>query len=114
MQGIPGKWVTEHLSQQNQHIILRINDRTWRGRFSHDKVRGGGKLSNIRQFAADNSLEEFDVCVFHPSKGTNSGAVVLDVSIFRVVQELTARTEVAVPQSAVERVKVKFEAHSPA
>ncbi|KAI4336932.1 hypothetical protein L6164_015402 [Bauhinia variegata] len=84
---IPSKWNAEHLPQQNQDVILRVGKSEWIARYSYGHSRGTGGFSRgWKHFALDNNLEEFDVCVFKPA-GKMNNALILDVSIFRAVEE---------------------------
>lgn len=90
---IPSERLTDHLSSENQDIFLRCNNDTWRTRYNfYPSRRYGGITGGWKHFALDNNLEEFDVCLFKPAADTIEDTVVLDVSIFRVVQEITPPT----------------------
>jgi hypothetical protein len=92
-QYIPSERLTDHLSSENQDIFLRCNNDTWRTRYNfYPSRRYGGITGGWKHFALDNNLEEFDVCLFKPAADTIEDTVVLDVSIFRVVQEITPPT----------------------
>ncbi|KAF5740725.1 B3 domain-containing protein REM16-like isoform X1 [Tripterygium wilfordii] len=94
--GIPSWWMNKHLSLKNQDLILRVNEDTWQVTFRYVYSRGHGGLSTgWKNFALDNKLDEFDVCVFEPSSPLNN-CVVLDVKIFRVVPEVQPLTPVKV------------------
>lgn len=95
MQFIPTQWVTKNLSLCNQDVILRLGNNEWPAKFSFTASRQcGGLTSGWKHFAIDNNLEEFDVCVFEPVPKT-SGPVVLEVRIFRVVEDVIPLTRVS-------------------
>ncbi|XP_023538425.1 B3 domain-containing protein REM16-like [Cucurbita pepo subsp. pepo] len=92
---IPTQWVTKNLSLCNQDVILRLGNNEWPAKFSFTASRQcGGLTSGWKHFAIDNNLEEFDVCVFEPVPKT-SGPVVLEVRIFRVVEDVIPLTRVS-------------------
>lgn len=69
----------------------------WLARYSYHAIRHTGGLSGgWKYFTLDNNLEEFDVCVFKPAGHLNN-ALMLDVSVFRVVEEITPLTAVKSP-----------------
>ncbi|KAF5739422.1 transcriptional factor B3 family protein [Tripterygium wilfordii] len=85
---IPSVWIKKHLSLEHQDVILRIKDNIWHTKFSYIKARGFGGLDRgWKNFAIDNNLEEFDVCVFERGSDMND-CTLFDVNIFRVVQEV--------------------------
>ncbi|KAF5747081.1 transcriptional factor B3 family protein [Tripterygium wilfordii] len=85
---IPSFWMKQHLTLEDQGIILRVKDNTWHTKFSYVKSRGfGGLARGWKNFAMDNNLEEFDVCVFERGSDMND-CILLDVNIFRVVEEV--------------------------
>ncbi|KAH9758459.1 B3 domain-containing protein REM16 [Citrus sinensis] len=92
---IPASWMSKYLTLENQDVILRLNEKTWITRFQFCKPRCSGGLSGgWKNFAVDNHLDEFDVCVFSPDNpGTKP--MVLNVSIFRVVNAVVPLTQVA-------------------
>ncbi|GAY39430.1 hypothetical protein CUMW_044310 [Citrus unshiu] len=92
---IPASWMSKYLTLENQDVILRLNEKTWITRFQFCKPRCSGGLSGgWKNFAVDNHLDEFDVCVFGPDNpGTKP--MVLNVSIFRVVNAVVPLTQVA-------------------
>lgn len=92
---IPASWMSKYLTLENQDVILRLNEKTWITRFQFCKPRCSGGLSGgWKNFAVDNHLDEFDVCVFSPDNpGTKP--MVLNVSIFRVVNAAVPLTQVA-------------------
>ncbi|KAJ4701835.1 B3 domain-containing protein [Melia azedarach] len=92
---IPAGWMTKHLTLENQDVILCLNEKTWVTRFQFCKPRCSGGLSGgWKNFAVDNNLDEFDVCVFNPDI-TGIKPVVLNVSIFRVVNDVSPLVQVA-------------------
>uniref|UniRef100_A0A2C9TZZ9 TF-B3 domain-containing protein n=1 Tax=Manihot esculenta TaxID=3983 RepID=A0A2C9TZZ9_MANES len=83
---IPSAWMTKHIScRENQDVILRMKENTWRTRLYYRRKpnRGGLACGGWRSFVLDNKLREFDVCVFEPGSLDNE-SVVLDVKIFHV------------------------------
>ncbi|KAI4316760.1 hypothetical protein L6164_024708 [Bauhinia variegata] len=88
---IPTRMAAELLPPQNQDVILRTGNSEWIARYTFVQNRGtGGLAGGWKHFALDNNLEEFDVCVFKPSgKSEKYNALIMDVSIFRVVHEVT-------------------------
>ncbi|KAF5445028.1 hypothetical protein F2P56_034111 [Juglans regia] len=94
---IPSDWMAKNLSKENQEIILRVENNTWQARYYFHQGRGyGGITGGWKHFAVDNNLEEFDVCLFKPA-GHMNYSIILDVSIFRVVHELTPLTQLSSP-----------------
>lgn len=93
MQAIPSAWLATHLPiKGNQDVILRFKDRAWHTRFFYHKSRNNGGLTGgWKKFALDNNLHEFDVCVFEPLDLVNY-PIILNVSIFRVVEEVSPIT----------------------
>ncbi|CAK7347627.1 unnamed protein product [Dovyalis caffra] len=85
---VPSAWLVKHLPiKGNQDVILRFKERTWNTRFLYHKSRNtGGLTGGWKKFALDNKLHEFDVCVFEPLDLV-SNPVILNVSIFRAVEE---------------------------
>lgn len=69
-------------------VTLRFEERNWlvtfHRRFSNNN---GGFTVGWKKFVLDNFLEESDVCLFKPASKTPE-AMVMDVSIFRVVKEV--------------------------
>ncbi|KAF7829723.1 B3 domain-containing protein [Senna tora] len=87
---IPSKWITEHLSPYSEDVILRVGEREWPAKFSFEHGRRtGGLTGGWKHFALDNNLEEFDVCVIRLADKTIK-PMVMEVQIFRVVEEVTA------------------------
>ncbi|KAE9600057.1 hypothetical protein Lal_00045912 [Lupinus albus] len=86
---IPNKWIFEHISPTSQNVILRVGGTEWLAKYSLHNIRHtGGLTGGWKHFALDNNLEEFDVCVLEPA-GEINNTLILDVSIFRVVEEIT-------------------------
>ncbi|XWS21122.1 hypothetical protein CRYUN_Cryun30bG0028400 [Craigia yunnanensis] len=91
---IPTAWVAKHLSKENEDVILRINQRTWKTRFYYHRRHDCGGLSGgWRNFVNDNNLEEHDVCVFEPAD-IRRKPIVLDVSIFHALQAAVPLSQV--------------------
>lgn len=89
---IPNEWKPKLVFRKGEEVILQVEEKTWVCKFcscrSHGGFQGGWK-----RFACENYLEEFDVCLFVPA-GRNNGMYVLNVSIFRVVQEVIPPTPI--------------------
>ncbi|XP_021721871.1 B3 domain-containing protein REM16-like [Chenopodium quinoa] len=87
---IPQSWNYKGFSRdKRQEVILRTNDNTWEVSFCIINRRGHGAFrGGWKKFALDNFLEESDSCLFVPG-GQENKRFVLDVSIFRVVPEVT-------------------------
>ncbi|XVF63959.1 hypothetical protein PTKIN_Ptkin09bG0128600 [Pterospermum kingtungense] len=91
---IPTAWVHKRLLKENVDVILRINKRTWKTRFYYHRGRDCGGLSGgWRNFVNDNNIEEHDVCVFEPAN-TGRKPILLDVSIFHVLQSAVPLSQV--------------------
>ncbi|KAG5251311.1 transcriptional factor B3 family protein [Salix suchowensis] len=84
---IPSGWAARHIrTLEKKDVILRIKENTWNTKFLCCKSKNSGGLSSgWRNFALDNKLQEFDVCLFEPSSAVNN-SIVPDVNIFRVLQ----------------------------
>ncbi|XP_028795085.1 B3 domain-containing protein REM16 [Neltuma alba] len=81
---IPTKWVTQHLPPQSEDVILRVGESEWLAKYAFEASRrSGGLTGGWKQFALDNNLREFDVCVFRLA-GIGKKPLTLDVKIFRV------------------------------
>ncbi|KAL5780374.1 hypothetical protein ACOSQ2_011111 [Xanthoceras sorbifolium] len=92
---IPTAWITKYLMGESQDLILRCNEKTWNTKFLFWKPRSCGGISGgWKNFALDNNLDEFDVCVFIPER-LEVKPIVLNVSIFKVVNEVAPLTQVA-------------------
>ncbi|KAI8549793.1 hypothetical protein RHMOL_Rhmol06G0053000 [Rhododendron molle] len=94
-EAIPSEWVHSQLTRKSQDVTLRMkeNEKTWHAKY---KCRVGvGASSGLdggwNDFVFENNLEESDVCLFELASGTHDG-IVMDVSIFRVVAEVSALT----------------------
>ncbi|KAL3505236.1 hypothetical protein ACH5RR_035077 [Cinchona calisaya] len=66
------------------HVFVEFEDRTWDASIYLTGNDGALISGGWRNFVVDNSLEEFDVCVFDLVNETTN-ALVMDVKIFRVV-----------------------------
>ncbi|XP_047152756.1 B3 domain-containing protein REM16 [Vigna umbellata] len=85
---MPNKWIGEHIPPMSQDVILRMDKGEWVARYSYHNIRHtGGLTGGWKHFVLDNNLEEYDVCVFKPAGQMNDN-LVLDMSIFRVVEEI--------------------------
>ncbi|KAK7291145.1 hypothetical protein RIF29_06058 [Crotalaria pallida] len=85
---IPSKWIVEHLPPRSQDIILRMGKTKWHVKYCFHRTRYTGEFAGgWKNFALDNNLEEFDVCVFEPTNEVND-TMILDVNIFRVVEDI--------------------------
>lgn len=84
--GNPFRWANRHFrTLEKKDVILRMKENTWNAKFLYCKSKNSGGLSSgWRNFALDNKLQEFDVCLFEPSSAVNN-SIVFDVSIFRVL-----------------------------
>ncbi|GLT97908.1 hypothetical protein SLE2022_154500 [Rubroshorea leprosula] len=86
-------YCAKHLLSSSQFVILQVKEKMWRV-----IIDVHGYYWSISQgwkdFAVSNCLEEFDVCVFNAAGRHEDGTLILDVTIFRVVQE-------AIPLSCV-------------
>ncbi|XP_055960185.1 B3 domain-containing protein REM16-like [Mercurialis annua] len=93
---IPWAWVSKHItSEENQYVILRIKEKTWKIRLYYSKEPNRGCfIAGWKSFVLDNSIKESDVCVFEPGIPLDN-MIVLDVNIFRVVQEMSPPAPVA-------------------
>ncbi|KAK9691691.1 hypothetical protein RND81_09G212400 [Saponaria officinalis] len=91
---IPADWVHKNLSCQHQKVVLRVGEKTWVGMFHNYGRRGhsGGLATGWKNFALQNNLEDSDVCLFKPASEKDDSTLILDVEIFRVVQETTPLT----------------------
>lgn len=89
-------WCAKHFSSGSQLAVLQVKEKMWRvkvhrfGSSDHRTFTDGWK-----EFSLDNCLEEYDVCVFNPAGKHEGGSLILDVSIFRVVQEAVALSYVS-------------------
>ncbi|XP_058727665.1 uncharacterized protein LOC131599270 [Vicia villosa] len=93
----PNKWRINHLSSSSQDVILRMGKREWLGKYLYHNIRSnGGITGGWKHFALENNLEEFDVCLFKPA-GHMGKTLILEMTIFRVVEEITPLTAVNSP-----------------
>ncbi|XP_058731659.1 B3 domain-containing protein REM16-like isoform X2 [Vicia villosa] len=93
----PNKWIINHLSPSSQEVILRMGESEWLGKYFYYNIRNSGGLTGgWKYFALENNLEEFDVCLFKPA-GYMDKTLILDITIFRVVEEITPLTAVNSP-----------------
>nr|ACJ86285.1 unknown [Medicago truncatula] len=93
----PNKWILNHLAPSSQDVILRMGKNEWLGKYCYHNIRNNGGLTGgWKYFALDNNLEEFDVCLFKPA-GHLHDILILEMSIFRVVEEITPLTAVHSP-----------------
>ncbi|RDY10828.1 B3 domain-containing protein REM16, partial [Mucuna pruriens] len=89
---MPNKWIGDHITPTSQDVILRLGKGEWIARYSYHTIRHTGGLSGgWKHFALDNNLEEFDVCVYKPA-GQINNTLVIDVTIFRVVEDVVPLT----------------------
>ena len=72
-------------------MILKTKANEWVCKISIGS-NTGLQGSSWMNFARENFLEEFDVCLFVPSTSSMKGMSVFDVSIFRVVPEVVPPT----------------------
>ncbi|XP_058220950.1 B3 domain-containing protein REM16-like isoform X1 [Rhododendron vialii] len=93
---IPSEWVLSYLLHKNQDVILRVKEKenTWHANYYGTVGNSGGLVGGWKDFAVENNLEESDVCLFELASGTHDG-IVMDVSIFRVVAEVSVLTLVS-------------------
>ncbi|XP_074311478.1 B3 domain-containing protein REM16-like [Silene latifolia] len=91
---IPAEWVSKNLPNRHKEVILRVGEKTWVTMFHYYGRRGhtGGLATGWKNFAIQNNLEDSDVCVFKPATKKDDATLILDVEIFRVVQEITPLT----------------------
>ncbi|KAI9091359.1 hypothetical protein K1719_028170 [Acacia pycnantha] len=81
---IPMKWMTEHFPPQSEDVILCVGEIEWLAKFVFEPSRcTGGLTGGWKQFAMDNTLREFDVCVFTQAN-LGKKPLTLDVKIFKV------------------------------
>uniref|UniRef100_A0A803KNC1 TF-B3 domain-containing protein n=2 Tax=Chenopodium quinoa TaxID=63459 RepID=A0A803KNC1_CHEQI len=85
--GIPAPWSRTYLTRKHQDMKLRANGKNWTVRFNAEPRYGGGVfISGWSNFAVDNLLQEFDVCLFKLVSQKDE-PVIFDVSIYRAVPE---------------------------
>ncbi|KAK4429084.1 hypothetical protein Salat_1208400 [Sesamum alatum] len=90
---IPSDWAKVYLPNKSHDLELRVKDNAWKAKY-HYKGYGGGLTGGWKDFVLQNFLEEFDVCLFDLVRGTQD-TVILDVQIFRVVEEVIPPSQVA-------------------
>ncbi|XP_048129670.1 B3 domain-containing protein REM16 isoform X1 [Rhodamnia argentea] len=88
---IPTDWATTHMDRRNQDLILRVGEGTWRARYRLTGRGSGGLSSGWKNFALENNLEQSDVCLFELANSIAKN-IVLDVTIFRVVEDVVPLT----------------------
>ncbi|MED6194698.1 hypothetical protein PIB30_030887 [Stylosanthes scabra] len=104
---VPNKWILQHIPPRTQDIILRVVHSEWLAKYSYHNPRNTGGLSGgWKRFTLDNNLEEYDVCVFRPG-GLMNNTLILDVNIFRVVEEIKPLTQVRAAGSSKKGGKKK-------
>ncbi|KAL0360770.1 UNVERIFIED_CONTAM: hypothetical protein Sradi_3761500 [Sesamum radiatum] len=89
---VPAEWARFHLPNKSHDIELRINGNIWKAKYQY-KGYGGGLTGGWKNFVLENFLEEFDVCLFDLISGTDD-TIILDVKIFRVVEEVIPPSQV--------------------
>ncbi|KAK4429077.1 B3 domain-containing protein REM16 [Sesamum alatum] len=90
---IPAEWAKVHLPNKSHDIELRVKDNVWKAKY-HYRGYGGGLTGGWKDFVLENFLEEFDVCLFDLVRGTQD-TMILNVQIFRVVEEVIPPSQVA-------------------
>ncbi|CAI9763677.1 unnamed protein product [Fraxinus pennsylvanica] len=85
---IPCEWARMHLRHKSQDVVLRVKENSWQVKYHQKAYNNGGLDGGWKNFVYDNSLEEFDVCLFDLASGPNDG-IVLDVQIFRVAEVIS-------------------------
>ncbi|GKV04715.1 hypothetical protein SLEP1_g16831 [Rubroshorea leprosula] len=88
------KWMDKNISVVDKYLILRVKEKMWQLTLIHDTNLGTWLMFGWKEFALRNYLEESDVCVFDPAGRNQDGIVIVDVTIFRVVQEIVTPTGV--------------------
>ncbi|XP_071923713.1 B3 domain-containing protein REM16-like isoform X1 [Coffea arabica] len=83
---IPSEWATKYMPNRSQDLTLQVKDKTWKVRFYKRDYRTGGLAGGWKRFVHENFLEEFDVCLFNLVTGAATDDIVMDVSIFKVVE----------------------------
>ncbi|XP_031481405.1 B3 domain-containing transcription factor VRN1-like isoform X2 [Nymphaea colorata] len=103
---IPLKFVKAHLPQQDAKFMLRTGDgREWQVSYLYKEGRSGF-LGGWADFVFANNLEEGDACVFEFIKGGKDLA--MDVTVFRVVEQITPLTKRYFVQNLKETPKLAF------
>lgn len=88
---IPTDWATTHMDRRNQDVILRVGEGTWHARYRLTGRGSGGLSSGWKNFTLENNLEQSDVCVFNLADSISKN-IILDVTIFRVVEDIVPPT----------------------
>ncbi|KAL3820462.1 hypothetical protein ACJIZ3_006367 [Penstemon smallii] len=83
---IPSEWLKKYHLDKSLAVELRVDENKWVAKF-HYRGPGGGLSGGWKKFALANFLEESDVCLFDLVSQKHD-AIILDVKIFRVVQEV--------------------------
>ncbi|KAL3840357.1 hypothetical protein ACJIZ3_024948 [Penstemon smallii] len=83
---IPSEWLKKHHLDKSLAVELRVDENKWVAKY-HYRGPGGGLSGGWKKFVLANFLEEFDVCLFDLVNQKHD-AIILDVKIFRVVQEV--------------------------
>ncbi|KAK7291146.1 hypothetical protein RIF29_06060 [Crotalaria pallida] len=96
---MPSKWIVEHLPQRSQDLILCMGESEWHVKYCYHRTSYSGELTvGWRNFALDNNLEEFDVCVFEATgKSKINGTLIMEVKIFRVVEDISPLSIIHTP-----------------
>ncbi|KAL3378502.1 hypothetical protein AABB24_004430 [Solanum stoloniferum] len=88
---LPKEWAQKNMRKKSETITLRIpsSGRTWSASI-RCRMEGLVIQSGWDDFAMDNDLEEFDICVFELAQGGkhDSKPVILDVYIYPVENEI--------------------------
>ncbi|KAK4492833.1 hypothetical protein RD792_000158 [Penstemon davidsonii] len=83
---IPSEWLKKHHIDKSLAVELRVGEKSWVAKYNY-KGYGGGLMGGWKNFVIENFLEEFDVCLFDLIC-QKSDAIILDIKIFRVVEEV--------------------------
>ncbi|KAK4492832.1 hypothetical protein RD792_000157, partial [Penstemon davidsonii] len=83
---IPSEWLKKHHIDKSLDVELRVGEKNWVAKYYY-KGYGGGLMCGWKKFVLENFLEEFDVCLFD-LVSQKSDAIILDIKIFRVVEEV--------------------------
>ncbi|GAA0186583.1 hypothetical protein LIER_33871 [Lithospermum erythrorhizon] len=95
---LPAWWSNDHLPRAHVVVKLQVEGKVWPVKY-FKKSTGGSFYSGWKNFVLDNSLEEGDACLFN-LVSAESSSVVMDVKIFRVVQEVVPPTPLRPPSSS--------------
>jgi len=79
------------MDRRNQDVILRVGEGTWHARYRLTGRGSGGLSSGWKNFTLENNLEQSDVCVFNLADSISKN-IILDVTIFRVVEDIVPPT----------------------